>query len=51
MEDEDKRRKIRTMIAKRGGGAYNVSVKNEKVEEVKVMKYLYRGNVLLGGVM
>ena len=39
------------MIVKRGGGAYNVLVKNEKIEEVKVMKYLYRGNVPLGEVM
>ena len=51
MEDKDKRGKIKTMIAKRGGGAYNVSVKGKKIEEVKVMKYLYRGNVPLGGVM
>ena len=51
MEDEDKRGKIKKMIVKRGGGAFNVSVKNKKIEEVKVMKYLYRGNVPLGGGM
>lgn len=28
------------MVVKRGGGAYNDLVKGEKIEDVKVMKYL-----------
>ena len=32
--------KTKAMVVKRGGGSCNVSVKGEKIEEVKVMKYL-----------
>ena len=32
--------KTKAMVVKRGGGSCNVTVKGEKIEEVKVMKYL-----------
>ena len=32
--------KTKAMMVKRGGGSCNVSVKGERIEEVKVMKYL-----------
>ena len=31
--------KTKAMVVKRGGGSCNVSVKGEKIEEVKMMKY------------
>ena len=32
--------KTKAMVVKRGGGSCNVSVKGEKIEKVKVIKYL-----------